>query len=274
MKKVIKSRIFLVIITMIICISGTLYAATKYYASDVIYNSSDGSTMTVSDALNELYNKSGDKGYYYFYKDGTDIYYNPVSGKKCSSSEVVSTTGAKTGCMKWYTFNDSNESSTVNMILDHNTTTGLAWYSSNTNVAYESSNIKLEVDKLVSESGWVDTPRLISAEEVAKITGNTSWTNTGSHFYLDSNSTIQTAKSQGTSKYIWLFDYTYGCTSYGCNPADSSNYGYWTSTTYGTAGSGSFVWRVHWDGTLGVDIASGTGGGVRPVITIPKSRLS
>ena len=279
MKKVIKSRIFLVIITMIICISGTLYAATKYYASDVIYNSSDGSTMTVSDALNELYNKSGDKGYYYFYKDGTAIYYNPVTGTTCDSSEVVSTTGARTGCMKWYTFNDSNESSTVNMILDHNTTTGLAWYSSNTNVAYESSNIKPEIDKLVSISGWVDTPRLIMASEIAQITGNTSWTNTGSWYYFDSNSQTQTAKSQGASKYAWLYDYTYGCTSYGCNTADGTKYsgyyiyGYWTSTPKGTSGSGGTVWRVGMNGALYNDDASLTSRGVRPVITIPKSRL-
>ena len=278
MKKVIKSRIFLVIITMIICISGTLYAATKYYASDVIYNSSDGSTMTVSDALNELYNKSGDKGYYYFYKDGTDIYYNPVSGKKCSSSEVVSTTGAKTGCMKWYTFNDSNESSTVNMILDHNTTTGLAWYSSNTDVAYESSNIKPEIDKLVSISGWVDTPRLIMASEIAQITGNTSWTNTGSWYYFDSNSQTQTAKSQGASKYAWLYDYSGGytsCTSYGCNTADSSTAGYWTSTPQGIAGSGKGVWSVVAYGLLdSYQAFRDTHHGIRPVITIPKSRLS
>ena len=55
MKKIIKSRIFLVIITMIICISGTLYAANTYKASDVIYNASDGTSMNVNDALNNIY---------------------------------------------------------------------------------------------------------------------------------------------------------------------------------------------------------------------------
>ena len=57
MKRVIKSRIFLVIITMIICISGALYAANNYKASDVLYTSSDGTSMTVDDALNDLYDK-------------------------------------------------------------------------------------------------------------------------------------------------------------------------------------------------------------------------
>ena len=184
--------------------------------------------------------------------------------------------------MKWYTFNDSSESSTVNVILDHNTTAGLAWNTDGdygTNVSYEESNIKPEVDKLVIESGWVDTPRLISAEEIAQITGNTSWTNTGSWFCLDTNqsdSTNYCAKSQGTSKYAWLFDYTYGCTSYGCNVADSNSnlYGYWTSTTYGTAGSGIRVWDVFRYSDLTMPYASLTSRGVRPVITIPKSRLS
>ena len=56
MKKLIKSRIFLVIITTIIVASVSVYAATTYKASDVIYNSSNGTSMNVSDALNELYN--------------------------------------------------------------------------------------------------------------------------------------------------------------------------------------------------------------------------
>ena len=149
MKKVIKSRIFLVIITMIICISGTLYAATEYYASDVVYNASDGTSMTVNDALNELYNKCGEvnekpdgSSTTKVYENGTAIYYNPVTGTTCDSSEAVSTTGTKTGCMKWYTFNDSSESSTVDVILDHNTTALLAWYSQTKNVAYVSSKIK------------------------------------------------------------------------------------------------------------------------------------
>ena len=281
MKKILKSKIFLVITTMIICISGTLYAATKYYASDVVYNASDGTSMTVSDALNELYNKSNGE-YCYSYEDGLAIYYNPVSGTKCDESEAVSTTGTKTGCMRWYIFNYSNESSTLNMILDHNTTATLAWNTSNKNVAYESSNIKPEVDKLVSESKWVDTPRLISAEEVAQITGNTSWTNTSNWFCLDTNQsdTNYCEKSQGTSKYAWLFDYTNGCTSYGCNTSDNTKYtggyiyGYWTSTTYGTAGSGGYVWYMNRYGLLDINPASYTFFGVRPVITIPKSRLS
>ena len=167
------------------------------------------------------------------------------------------------------------------MILDHNTTAGLAWNTDGTygtNVSYEESNIKPEVDKLVSVSKWVDTPRLISAEEIAQITGYSNWNQ--NWYYLDSNSTTQTAKSQGASKYAWLFDYTNGCTSYGCNTADGTKYtndyvwGYWTSTTKGTAGSGILVWGVYRPGSLESDGAYSTSYGVRPVISISKSKLS
>ena len=270
MKKVIKSRIFLIIVLCIISCGIGVYAAVTYNATDVLYTSSDGTSMTVNDALNDLYANS--KKVYYV--NGLVAYYNPVSGEKCKVSEAVSTTGTKTGCMKWYIYKDDGKNYT--MILDHNTTAGLAWNTDGifgTNVYYEESNIKPEVDKLVSESGWVDTPRLISAEEVAQITGNTSWTNTSGWFYFDNNSQTQTATSQGTSKYAWLFDYTNGCTSYGCNVADSSNYGYWTSTTKGTAGSGSGVWYVGRDGYLFNYFPCISNIGVRPVITIPKSRL-
>ena len=56
MKKLIRSRIFLVIICGIVFTSIGAYAATTYKASDVIYASSDGTSMNVNDALNDIYN--------------------------------------------------------------------------------------------------------------------------------------------------------------------------------------------------------------------------
>ncbi len=55
MKKVIKNRIFLIIVLCIISCGIGVYAAVTYNATDVLYTSSDGTSMTVSDALNELY---------------------------------------------------------------------------------------------------------------------------------------------------------------------------------------------------------------------------
>ncbi len=212
---------------------------------------------------------------YPVYSNGTAIYYNPVTNSKCDSSEAVSTTGTKTGCMKWYTFNDEGEnSSTVNMILDHNTTANIVWNTENKNVAYEDSEVKIEVEKLVNESKWANIPRLISAEEVAKITGNTSWKNTSDWYYLDSNNQNLTVNSKGASKYAWLFDYTKECTKYGCNIEDSNNYGYWTSTTYDKAESGSQVWYVRSSDGLFYYKANFLYHGIRPVITISKKVIS
>ena len=56
MKKVIKNRIFLIIVLCIISCGIGVYAAVTYKASDVLYISTDGTSMTVNDALNELYN--------------------------------------------------------------------------------------------------------------------------------------------------------------------------------------------------------------------------
>ena len=205
------------------------------------------------------------------YLDPTDL------TKKCTSANSVSTTGTKTGCMKWYIYKDNGSS--YQAILDHNTTATVEWNSSDDN----SDNTEILNVLSADTTGWASSlsPRLITADEVATITGaNTqiSWDSsktTSDWFCLDSkqlDSNTWCAKSQGTSNYAWLFDNTNGCTSYGCNTANSSNYGYWTSTAY--AGNGSLVWRVGRSGLLDNIVASNTGRGVRPVITISKSILS
>ena len=240
---------------------------------------------------------------YAVYADGTAVYYNPTTGEKCTASDAVSTTGTKTGCMKFYTFNDAGEdSSEVNMILDHNTTALVAWNSSGNN-ADGMKEVQYELDKLKEELDWKKTPRLITADEVAEITGAKDaldWTSdktyastpvTGtsiSYFYLDgadgTDTTwhTQVATTQGASKYAWLYDNTYGCTSYGCNISDDNKYeygtagstnnvyGYWTSTP--VVGNSGNAWGVNWDGGLGFnDVDYGSNYGVRPVITIDKS---
>ena len=216
------------------------------------------------------------------YNNGYAVYYNPVSGEKCSASDAVSTTGTKSGCMKWYVFNDSEGSSTVNVILDHNTKARLAWNTVGqygTNVAYTDSNIKPEVDKLVSESKWKSMPRLITAEEVNKITGKTGWTNKSSWYCLESRGHdvegMPYCNNSGT--FGWLYDHTYcveGSNDWKCLNNDTATYGYWTSTTYGNAGSGSYVWFVDRIGRLYIISASNANYGVRPVITISKSLVS
>ena len=200
------------------------------------------------------------------FKNGTAVYYNPVSGEKCKSSEAVSTTGKKSGCMKWYVFNDKEGNATVNVILDHNTTSRVAYNSTGNN-----SEMKEVADALKKDTRtWKNTARLITANEIAKITEKTGFDASKENqdwFCLDTNqpdTTSYCAKAQGKSEYAWLFDYTYECTNYGCNTSDLSTWGYWTSTS---------SWHVSRFGHLSNTNANYADSGVRPVITISKSNI-
>ena len=207
------------------------------------------------------------------FKNGTAVYYNPETGNKCSKEAAKSTTGTKSGCMKWYVFNDKEGNATVNVILDHNTTANVAWNSTGSNSEMKEVKKALENDT----KDWKNTARLITANEVAKITGNTNWDaskESQTLFCLDTNQSDGTnhcAKTKGTSKYTWLFDYTSVCTDYGCNISDSSNWGYWTSIPY--KDNTINVWVVNSYGSLTLDYVTRTVVGIRPVITISKSNI-
>ena len=56
MKRVILNNIFLVIITTIVVVSVSIYAAGKFRAAEIIYDASNGTSTNVNDALDELYN--------------------------------------------------------------------------------------------------------------------------------------------------------------------------------------------------------------------------
>ena len=207
------------------------------------------------------------------FKNGTAVYYNPETENKCSKEEAKSTTGTKRGCMKWYVFNDKEGNATVNVILDHNTTANVVYNSTGNN-----SEMKEVANALKKDTkDWKNTARLITANEVAKITKHPTFdaSKTGqSWFCLDTNqpdSTNWCSKAQGTSKYAWLFDYTYACTNYGCNTSDSSNWGYWTSTPY--KDNSIYAWHVNRSGGLDYYFVTYARDGIRPVITISKSNI-
>ena len=208
------------------------------------------------------------------FKNGTAVYYNPETENKCSKEEAKSTIGTKSGCMKWYVFNDKEGNATVNVILDHNTTAKVAYNSTGNNSEMKEVKIKLEEDT----KDWKNTARLITANEVAKITKHPTFdaTQTGqSWFCFDTNKLDNTnycAKVQGTSKYAWLFDYTNDCTSYGCKTPDSSTRGYWTSTI--KIDGSTDAWRIHRAGFMWCySVENIEESGVRPVITISKSNI-
>ena len=205
------------------------------------------------------------------YANGTAIYFNPNNNSVCSKAEATSNTSKSNGCMKWYTFNDDG-SSTVNLLLDHNTTATVAWASTGTN-----ANGPVEVKKQLENdtASWngavKSTVRLIEASEIAKITGYPNWNN--NRYYFHTNSNTEYKGAAGTNRYAWLFDNTYNCTTYGCNVADPSAGAYWTNT----ADSGSFntAFTVYYIGILSHDnsVANASGPGVRPVIEVSRDKL-
>jgi len=200
------------------------------------------------------------------YLDPTDL------SKTCNESNSIVTTGTKTGCMKWYAYSEDQNS--YNLILAHNTTSVVAWNSSNDNTSMNEVATTLENDT----TGWDSSlnARLIKAQEVATITGNTSFnaetTISSEWFYFDSNDNEnKIANGTNKSNYAWLYDYTSGCNSHGCNIEDNSDsnmYGYWTDTA--VYGSSSAVWFVFRNSCLYGRSANSVTSGVRPVITITK----
>lgn len=204
------------------------------------------------------------------------VYLDPTDLKtECNAENSVSTTGTKAGCMKWYIFDDNGDS--YDMILDHNTTAQVAWNSSGTNARMVEILQQITTDTYEWEFGL--NPRIISAYKIADITENTAFNGSGSpgstYFYFGSNNTksysSQTAEQKARQRsFAWLFDYTYNCTSSGCNTADSGTQGYWTSTP---ASVNSYdAWIVNCSGLLYYNRVGNAGDyGVRPVITVSKS---
>ena len=273
MKKIFKNPIFTFIIGIVLTSSVVGVLAYSYAASDIYYTTNKNANVeNVEQAINDLYSKVHLKSYDL---SGIAVYYNPVSNTKCTDYiSSNSSTGTKTGCMKWYIV--SGDTNNVTMILDHNTTASKVWNSENKNVAYESSSVKSDVDDLVTSDKWKVQPRLITAQEIANITNYSNWDGK-SYFYFDSNSNSRVITTQGASNYSWLFDYTINCTSYGCNIADSSNSGYWIINGEEYNGNGQYIWCVFWNGYLAKTAANGSytpTHGIRPVITISKSILN
>ena len=225
------------------------------------------------------------------YADGTAVYFNPNTSEKCTEEEATENTSDNSGCMRWFTFNDSN-TTTVNMILDHNTTSKTSWaskadYKKAGGLETDFPNIDLgpvttlkqaATDTNAWDESIKSSVRLISVSEIAQITGyaetnNEDWQNTSTNtFYLDTNTSTRddSINSAGKSAYAWLFENTSGCKPYGCN-VDKYTYGYWTSD--GNNDDVSTAWCVEYTGkvyTRSLTYSYYTGYGVRPVITIPK----
>ncbi len=298
------------------------------------------STITVGD-YDVVYNPTSksyeatEKGNTKMYTNGQEVYFNVDNGTKCTSSEAVSTTGTKSGCMRFYAFNDDG-GDTVNLILDHNTTAAVAWISKEDYIASGGEDLSNVAacqyggrcattefgpgtlltqlkDDTVTWKG-TETPsnytmdqtgqtsnakytinystykaRLITAQEIASITGNTTWdekvTSSSNWYYFDSKTTTESDTCRFIAqnnesvitgcKYGWLYDRTAkDCALFGCsNNSVQETSGYWTTSSI--ANDNNSAWSVSRHSSVSVvGVATAEGPGVRPVITVLKSKLS
>lgn len=206
-----------------------------------------------------------------------------MTNKTCTSDKVNSTsTGTgEVGCYRWFMFGYDENTQTANLLLDHNTTK-LTKYNSNNDNTDSSQIDTILANDVSSWYGTVrSTARLITAEEVAVITGNTTFIANPSTYYLYNNSS--TTSSTYSILYCWLDTYTVALSYTKC-PSDPVSFanvlnsgGYWTSSTVN--GSTTDMWSV--DGRMRLikyaanttTVYSTYGLGVRPVITVPISVL-
>ena len=248
-------------------------------------------------------------------------YFNVTTGAPCDAYAWQNNGGTGTGymnsgCLRFYAYMEDDLSYT--MILDRNTSGGVSWNTSNDNsIGPTAAQAKLKSDT-ESWQGTVTpknysfvigaTPyilpyesegyhaRFITTSEIARIVGksnfdpNTSTLN--DWFYFDGGTSVSTGQTWQTqiatstqeSAYYWLYNYTEGCTSWGCNKS-AGVAGYWTSDAI--ASTSNKAWLVSRRGRID-DVSLITGGfascnwgqlrdscdfGVRPVITVLKSVL-
>lgn len=197
---------------------------------------------------------------YTYYENGTPIYFNPVTNKICGDyTEKNSLNGVKTGCLKWYIFNDDINRSSVTMILDHNI---------GNNVSFSDANN--EITSLINTSKWNKdiNPRLISVNEINKIVGISNWDK--SWYYFETKTHEE--PTNYTTKYNLLNNNLVTCQAYGCETASTyETYGYWTSTEPESTPNNEYTVS-----RTGIGVNTKTDSniiGVRPVISVDKKEF-
>ena len=288
MKKIVKSKIFLVLLTAVItCGVISVYAAVTFpNASNVTYDTTNShiTQNNLQTSLNELYRRAKSM------KD--NAFCKLISGTKYEiGSKYECTVGYNnTTPIKYNFYLLAIDNNRVKLIAEHNITEGtnqttMSWsdamkYIDNNNLKSKWSNV-LDID-------------LPMAQDIANAVGNTSWkvadqTQDG-WFYLDKNgdtyghTKVSTANNK--SVYAWLYDYTRQCEDFGCNYSlpgtanpngKTEAYGYWLrdSTALNSDTENPHqAWSVFRDGAMySRYLSDATSRGVRPVITVLKSNL-
>ena len=249
-----------------------------------------GNTVTVGNKCVspyeiKVYDKTGytHKGIAYLNPTDLSMECNATNSAPTINNSTGKTIPNASGCKKFYIFEKTNK--IYKLILEYNTTGQLSYASNNA------------LNKLATDTqGWEGNPRLITVNEVAHIVGadrddtlqwdvaKTYGTTVGtqkSWFFFDGSGSdysgwqTQVATSSNHSRYSWLYDNSYECSSYGCDLQTGAwARGYWTSN-YDHAScytlSGSCVWGVSQEGRIyGMKETESGKYGIRPVIELPK----
>ncbi len=197
-------------------------------------------------------------------------YFNPADlSETCTAtSENVADKEAKTGCMKWFIYDDSG--SNYKMILDHNTTKLVTFNSSNKNSNPQALYDRLEADTADWDSTKLST-NILTAADVAAISSINLFNPANSTYYSLGNE-INSSDGKGRSAFGWLYDYTRECEIHGCDHEVSTGYGHWTTTP--VSGNTKNVWLINYFGRLTFTEAKLGNWGIRPIVTVSKSAVS
>lgn len=236
---------------------------------------------------------TGEKNCTTYHADNSIVGFNGVT----TGTGSTKTTDNQTSCLKWFIYSiDDKGSSTevddvVNIILDHNTTSGIAWNNDNgsNSTNYSGPNTafltQLENDttgwtsnKIINPSSYTASwdydendngvidqgehntytvvyttkARLMEADEVAKIKGDSSWT------YMPNSAAIT------TNNYKFL--------NINLNISGETNVGYWMITP--RSFDNYDAWCVYLNGGLDAgNIYQGAYYGIRPVISVLKNDI-
>ena len=255
MKKIIMSRIFIVVITAIICISGTVFAATKFQANEIGYKGT-----TVDKALDDLYGKANSRIIVCALLDGTS---KQVGAKyDCDPGDGIHRT--------FYVLKvNSND---IDLIMDRNITDTILVNNSKLLDWNSAIHFFDEGNPGYSITGaWdnVISISLPSIQDIADAGGITNFnyeTDSNCAFFGASNLNDASKKTN----YIWLYDYSRACSNHGCTNSlpdiDGYPFGYWTLDS--VANNSNNAWIVGRGGRTDILNKSEESLGVRPVIKV------
>ena len=276
--KILKSRLFLVLITAVICICSTAYAVSLT-ATSISYGNG-----TVKDALDDLYTKR-DSGNLKLCKfiDGTygakgtvGAKYECTLGDKDANDNLIK--------RNFYILS-VNQDNTVDMIMDRNITEGTENKKvSNWNSAMNYFSSGQPGYKYTTAWTLVVSISLPSSVKIARAVDNNNWNVNDNWFCFglkDQSSCIANSYANATQQaieavqnYKWLFNYCAECSPFGCDnetSLDSSEAnGYWCKDNWKNTSNAMIVDKY---GRLNDTSVSNQNFGVRPVITVLKSSL-